>query len=175
MTSFTELLYWVYLLTSCLCHPPEHWKPRALWDSIPLSNRSAGWLPWSLWKVAKETPSGDSFVDCIKFQKEFYLPMSEFKSACFIFLAYLPDTYLWYCLIKHTGQQLAWWGKALWALWRVLKQRSISTYVLSACLPFICGLHFNLFLIAYLAHLAIKVKWLFDKCESFLISANCFC
>lgn len=44
-----------------------------------------------------------------------------------------------------------------------------------ACLPFICGLHFNLFLIAYLAHLAIKVKWLFDKCESFLISANCFC
>lgn len=41
--------------------------------------------------------------------------------------------------------------------------------------PFIYGLHFNLFLIAYLTHLAIKVKWLFDKCESFQISANCFC
>ena len=44
-----------------------------------------------------------------------------------------------------------------------------------ACLPFFWGLHFNLFLIAYLTHLAIKVKWLFDKCESILISADCFC
>lgn len=33
--------------------------------------------------------------------------------------------------------------------------------------PFIYGLHFNLFLIAYLTHLAIKVKWRFDKCECF--------
>ena len=41
--------------------------------------------------------------------------------------------------------------------------------------PFLSGgLPFNLFLIAYLTHLAIKVKWLFDKCERYLISANWF-
>lgn len=129
MTSFNELFFTECIYyPSHLCHPLQRWKQR-LTRQHTSSDWRAGWLPWSLPNVAKETLSKHSFVDYTKFRKEFYLPMSRFNFAYFLGLAHLPVCIYDAVWLSRLGKS---WpnegGKALLLVW---KQRSVPACVLS--------------------------------------------